>query len=143
MATKNQRMRADFKTMKHLFVYGSLLYDEVLNKLLSNQYQKIQAELAGYKCVRLKKEVYPVLVPCELSSTTGLLLIDVKPDDLQTLDEFEGDYYFRSTANVTAQEENYQAEVYLFKTEYGNLLADELWDASEFRERVLGEFLGW
>ena len=127
--------------MKHLFVYGSLMFDDVLNQLVNKQYKRVKAEIHGFQCLQVKGEVYPALVKMVSESTRGLLVLNISQEDIKVLDEFEGEYYFRSTETINTGQAIYEADVYLFKDEYRDLLLEEQWDACCFQRRVIQRFL--
>ena len=127
--------------MKNLFVYGSLMYDEVLNRLVGTQYQKMEAILPGYQCLQVAGEVYPALLKRSSKSTKGHVLLEVSQRDLNVLDRFEGKYYIRSSKNILVGSVLLKADVYLFREEWHHLLSNEEWDPCAARESVIQRFL--
>jgi len=75
-----------------LFVYGSLLFPEVLQVLLGRVPHSIDASAPGWRVAALHDRVYPALVPGP-GSARGLLLIDLSQAEWQVLDDFEAKMY--------------------------------------------------
>ena len=55
----------------NVFVYGTLMEDEVVQSVLGRRFESLPAVLAGYRRVCLKQRVYPGIVkdskPLEIS----------------------------------------------------------------------------
>jgi gamma-glutamylcyclotransferase (GGCT)/AIG2-like uncharacterized protein YtfP len=75
-----------------LFVYGSLLFPEVMRVLIGRVPATTPAALAGWRIAALPGRVYPALVPAE-ALAKGQLVIDLTPKEWQTLDAFEDPVY--------------------------------------------------
>ena len=133
--------------MKHLFVYGSLMFDEVWNRLIKFPYEKLPAELEDYQRLIVRGETYPGLIENPLSKTQGVLVLNLKQKDLMLLDRFEGAYYQRKSVIVNAVGQTYSAEVYVFKQMYKNLLSEKEWNEGIFKRQGLRVFVkrygGW
>lgn len=79
--------------MTHLFTYGSLMFEDVWNRLVRGNYLSQQATLMGYARRSVKNDEYPVIFkPMSLS---GVVYYDISDEDMITLDAFEGEYYER------------------------------------------------
>lgn len=131
--------------MKHVFVYGTLLNDEVFRLFVAGQFKKTIASLWGYQRVKVKGECYPAIVPDKRSMVEGLLIYDLMDKDIHALDHYEGDYYQRQTVTVTLpNDESQTCEAYVFKPEYQFLLVNEPWSNQLFRRQHLAPFIqGW
>ena len=128
--------------MKNLFVYGSLINQEVLACLIEGPFRKIEATLDAYKRVKVNNATFPALIRDNKSRVEGLLIFGLTPGQIQTLDDFEGDYYKRITVEVnTKDKQREQCETYLFRDEYQHLLKDQEWDNRIFRENHLQAFI--
>jgi gamma-glutamylcyclotransferase (GGCT)/AIG2-like uncharacterized protein YtfP len=75
-----------------LFVYGSLLFPEVMRVLLGRVPNTTPATLAGWRVAALPGRVYPALVRAE-ALARGQLVTDLTPKEWQTLDAFEDTVY--------------------------------------------------
>lgn len=128
--------------MHNVFVYGSLMNDEVLACLIEGPFRKIEATLHAYKRVKVINATFPALISDDKSRVEGMLIFGVTPDQIKTLDDFEGDYYKRITVEVdTKDKQREQCETYLFRDEYKHFLRDEEWDNRIFREKHLQAFI--
>jgi gamma-glutamylcyclotransferase (GGCT)/AIG2-like uncharacterized protein YtfP len=73
-----------------LFVYGTLLFPEVLHALLDRVPNQAPVSAPGWRVVALPGRVYPGLVP-DKDTATGLLLTDLGAHEWRILDTFEDD----------------------------------------------------
>ncbi|MGD8526667.1 MAG: gamma-glutamylcyclotransferase [Thioalkalispiraceae bacterium] len=128
--------------MKHLFVYGSLMFDEVWSRLVTRQYQRRPATLRGYKRLKIKHQVYPGIVKSPGNQVNGMLVLNLCQADIRRLDKFEGRYYRRKTQTVSVNaHKHYRAQVYVIKPRYRKLLSTDNWQADEFRNHDIQLFL--
>lgn len=127
--------------MKNLFVYGTLMFDEILQQLVKNRYQKIVAQLPGHVRRTIKGEDYPGVIPSPGSTVLGELVLDVHADDIVRLDEFEGEYYERKPVIIISGKTEYPAEAYIVKQQFQTLLSSSQWDPDVFRANGLSSFL--
>lgn len=132
----------------HVFVYGTLMDDEIGGRMGLGRYGKVQAALHGFRRKMVRGEVYPGLIEDKDGAVAGLLYLDVADDDVNRLDCFEGEEYER--IRVTAHLENgspLTCETYLFREEFRHRLMDEEWDPKTFREegrnRFIEDYKGW
>jgi gamma-glutamylcyclotransferase (GGCT)/AIG2-like uncharacterized protein YtfP len=127
---------------KNLFAYGSLMFPEVLHRLISPRHATLDATLKDHQRFRIIKETYPALIEQNGQQVEGLLIIGLTLKDLIALDRFEGKFYIRRTVTVSGSDSNtWQAETYLFRKQYRHRLTEQEWDANQFREKHLQEFL--
>jgi len=127
--------------MRNVFVYGTLMFDEVWQQLSSRRYQKMDVVLADFIRLKVRGEEYPGIVPSSGNRVPGQLILDVTPDDIQQLDIFEGEYYQREQVNVLSGNKEYPADTYVFRKKYQSLLSTEEWDADIFKDDGLPSFL--
>jgi gamma-glutamylcyclotransferase (GGCT)/AIG2-like uncharacterized protein YtfP len=128
--------------MKNVFVYGSLMFDGVWNRIVQHHYEKHTAVLSGYKRLSVKGERYPGLVKSFDSSVKGVVYFDVTAQDINRLDKFEGEYYRKIPVTVsceTAREVN--ADVYLFNKSNRRSLNNTQWDPALFQAHHLRQFI--
>lgn len=137
--------------MKHVFVYGSLMYLPVWQQVVARQYNAQPALLADYQRYCVPGETYPGL-KCEAGqSVKGLVWLDVQADDLARLDRFEGAEYERVDVMVALPNHSQgaglmEAQTYLWK--FPNLLEGKVWKAEDFERDGLQRFMsrhvvGW
>ena len=109
--------------MATCFVYGTLLAEEVLARVLFGRLtlegtpiSRQEAVLKGYKRYKLKDRDYPGIVAGNPDDKViGRLVFNVDEAGLQRLDDFEGTEYKRVTVDVTAADGSvHQANTYLF-----------------------------
>jgi len=127
--------------MKNIFVYGSLMFEPVWNRVVTGKYSKIRGQLFGYARFGIKGEHYPALI--EQSGTVdGVIWMDVSAADIKKLDSFEGEYYRRSQVFVADSHDRcLDCDTYVIADNYRDLLEDQPWDAEHFRENYLQRFI--
>ena len=90
-----------------LFIYGTLLDDEVLSAVLGHDCRSIQSVEAEAPFMRVFKVAhvdYPCLLDGQDSDVAeGALLTGLSNDDIAKLDQFEGDNYKRSPLDVISE----------------------------------------
>ena len=96
----NQALRG--KRVTSVFVYGTLMYDEVWSRIVIGKYKRIDAQLSGYRRLKFKDENCPGIVKGE-GTVKGLVRLQVDQDNVARLDTFEGTYYERVQEVVQAR----------------------------------------
>lgn len=128
--------------MNNIFVYGTLLNDEILHRLIEGNPSKCNANLLGYKRVKVLDDVYPAILPERNSQVDGILLTGLSDSDVQTLDKYESNCYERKVVAVSLSANVLQqCETYVFKAQYYPLLSDEPWSNNSFRKEHLNFYL--
>ena len=128
-------------TVTNVFVYGTLMYDEVWSRIVIGEHKRIDAQLSGYRRLKFKDENYPGIVKGE-GTVRGLVRVDVNQDNLARLDTFEGTYYERVQEVVQdARGKDIQVDVYRIKERYTWMLEDVEWDMGQFEASGLRQFL--
>ena len=125
-----------------LFVYGSLMAEEVL-KILIGRVPKMQpAMLANYARHPVAGACFPAIVANKRASVEGRLLEDLSPPDLAVLDFFEDEEYVRTAVNVVAGGETKPCTAYVWPIERADLLKlDAEWSYDAFRSKDLESYL--
>ena len=127
--------------MKNIFVYGSLMYDEVWQRIVQGFHPKIKAEIVGYKRLKVKNAEYPGLVKAE-GIVQGLVWLNVSQSDIEKLDLFEGDFYKRVEGIATDINNNkIIVNFYLIQNSYLSILEDVEWNKEEWEQHGLEKFL--
>lgn len=124
-----------------MFVYGTLLNDEVLEIILGRRPVKRSASLQGYKRVKVSGQRYPAILPDENSKVDGAILTGLSDSDLKHLDEYEGREYEKVAVVVVAGDVSQRCMTYMFRPEYNDLLSNEAWSNESFRKNYLQRFL--
>ena len=121
----------------NLFVYGSLMFPEVVKAVIGKQLLMKDAVLKGYKRYKVENGEYPAIVKDEDSSVTGKL-IEIDKNGLKVLDSFEGEEYKRETVLVEVDGKKQKAEAYIWKS---NQKLSKTWSLEEFKEKHIKKFI--
>jgi gamma-glutamylcyclotransferase (GGCT)/AIG2-like uncharacterized protein YtfP len=98
MTDDNRTMTAD------IFIYGSLMFPQVWEKVVRGRYRSAPAVVAGHARHAIIGETYPGMVAAPGESVSGVVVFGVSAGDMALLDAFEGSDYRR--ANVLARLES-------------------------------------
>eukprot|EP00271_Cylindrocystis_brebissonii_P008364 TRINITY_DN2255_c0_g1_i2.p1 TRINITY_DN2255_c0_g1~~TRINITY_DN2255_c0_g1_i2.p1 ORF type:complete len:152 (-),score=27.86 TRINITY_DN2255_c0_g1_i2:857-1312(-) len=82
------------------FVYGSLLAEEVLVKLLGRVPSFSPATVKDYHRYSQKNVTYPAVLPCPGDQVNGKVLFGLTDREMAIFDEFEADEYVRTLVSV-------------------------------------------
>jgi gamma-glutamylcyclotransferase (GGCT)/AIG2-like uncharacterized protein YtfP len=137
-----------------IFVYGSLLCEEVRETLLGRSVEVRAGMLEGYRRHRIRDESYPGISKCDLeekdgeyrhSAVAGELLFGLSNAERSILNEFEDDEYILSEVPVRqlgGEGATVKAWAYVWNGA-NNLLLDEDWQLNQFYgvEPHWGDFL--
>lgn len=130
------------QAMNNLFVYGSLMYEDVWTRVVNRHYKKQPAMLPGFRRLVVKGESYPGLVQSYSSAVEGFVYFDVTAQDIRRLDKFEGKYYIKRPVKVrTMDGREHKASVYIFARRYRRLLGTASWDPLRFGTTQLSNFI--
>lgn len=128
--------------MKNVFVYGSLMFADVWDRIAGHRYEKHAAVLHGHRRLCVRGETYPGVVKSFNRSVEGVVYLDVKAQVIRRLDRFEGEYYSRTSVMVTCEHGvRLDAEVYLFSKRNRNLLSTLPWNPERFQMLHLRRFI--
>lgn len=127
--------------MKDLFVYGTLMFDEVWQRLIRNKYKRTPAILPHFQRLAIKNETYPAIIRAMNSNTHGILVHHVSCSDIKLLDRFEGKYYRRIPVIVNATNKKYPADVYVINNRFRKILTDREWLPEKFSKQHIDRFL--
>lgn len=126
--------------MAHLFTYGSLMFEQVWDKLVKGNYLSQKATLNGYTRRSVKEDEYPVIFQGD-EYVEGVVYYDISDEDMQTLDAFEGEYYERKEVELVVKGSMIQACVYVLKTDYFHIIDPKPWSEGVFATQGLPRFL--
>ncbi|GMH11812.1 hypothetical protein Nepgr_013653 [Nepenthes gracilis] len=135
-------MNGNTQILHNVFVYGSLLADEVARVLLKRDPDSYPAILDGYHRFSIKGRVYPAILPVENKKVVGRVLVGVTDPELHTLDVFEDVEYVRNSVEVQREGnlEKLQAYTYLWADKNDpNLYGD--WDFEEWKRVDMEDFI--
>jgi len=116
---------------KHIFTYGSLMFAQVWQRVVSGHYHCIDAKLFEHARFAVKDVSYPGIITVEGGIVTGKLYLDIGASDLTALDVFEGNEYKRCRVEVATENGlKFYAETYLFLPQHR--LTNKVWNPEQF-----------
>lgn len=125
----------------NLFVYGTLMDDDVWQSLGVREYDSSDAVLYGYERKKLRSVSYPAIRRYAAGAVNGRVFWDVDVDDLIQLDAFEGDEYCRKMMRVKVNDTFVKAFVYEIKPEFEHELTNEEWFLHSFQNESKSYFM--
>ena len=126
--------------MKHLFTYGSLMYERIWQEIVGSTYICQRAWLDGYDRLGVIDADYPVLVPnSDHSGLEGILRLNVTDTDFSKIDRYESEFYQRLTAPVYTLDPSgdtilVQSHLYVLNPEYHYICDGQAWDIDYFEQ---------
>jgi len=131
------------KILKHmnLFVYGTLMDDDVWKTVEVKNYESSEAILLGYERRKLHGVSYPGIRRIAAGIVKGKVFWDVDVDDLIKLDAFEGDEYCRKILPIKVNDTFVKAFAYELKPEFEHLMTNEEWSLDNFKHQGKRSFL--
>ena len=131
-----QAARLSVETNK-LFVYGTLLLDNVISAVIGRIPQYENAVAPGWQVVCLPERVYPGLIPGH-GEAVGKVFTDLTDTEWATLDAFEDPAYNLATVRVLLSTEiEMDALSYIWRGHHIN----QPWLASDFGRNELANYL--
>ncbi|KAJ8616897.1 hypothetical protein MRB53_013083 [Persea americana] len=125
-----------------VFVYGSLLADEVVHVLLKRVPDSSPAILNNFHRFSIKGRVYPAILPVENKKVTGRVLLGITDPELGVLDTFEDVEYERTAVEVSLVDNFQKLTAYAYVWENkndANLYGD--WDFEEWKRLHMNDFV--
>lgn len=133
--------------MVNLFVYGTLMFTEVVKALTKKEFVVNDAVLRGYNRYQANgpngADPYPAIIKETGAVVKGKVLFDVDVKSLKIIDffeSFEDTKYQKIKVLVEACKEKIQAFVYVWTDENRKYLTVP-WDPEKFRILELEDFL--
>lgn len=126
----------------NLFVYGSLMFPEVWEKITGLTSRGLPATLQDYAAHRIHDQSYPALIPVDGAVTRGILYTGLDAGTLRKLDDFEGGFYQRVEVSIQMEGKS-RVPAWTYRAgspEHPDILS-ALWDAQHFVENELRTFL--
>ncbi|XP_022976254.1 AIG2-like protein D [Cucurbita maxima] len=102
------------QNLHRVFVYGTLMADEVLRILLKRDSQSSAAVLNGYQRLSIKGRVYPAIIPVNSKKVSGKILSGITASEMDILDAYEDVEYKRSTVEVSLMDSFEKLVVYAY-----------------------------
>lgn len=126
--------------MKHLFTYGSLMFEDVWHRLVRGHYLSQKATLQGYARRAIKNDVYPLIFEAN-EWVEGRVYYEISDEDLVILDTFEGEYYERKEVELLVENKKINAYTYVLKEAYYDLIDSKVWNDALFAQEGIQSFL--
>lgn len=134
-STNSGQQALSLEGTSKLFVYGTLVLDDVVNALIDRIPHYHDATILGWRVVRLPQRVYPGLVPSR-GEATGKVFIDLTDAEWATLDAFEDPAYTLATVQVLSPLET-DSFAYVWRGDH----VGEPWSTLEFKRDILADYL--
>jgi gamma-glutamylcyclotransferase (GGCT)/AIG2-like uncharacterized protein YtfP len=129
--------------MTTIFVYGTLLFPEIVRALTGKEFSMRDAVLSGYSRYRIDEPGRtlkgPAIVEEAGGTVRGKALLDVDERSLAILDKYEGQYEKKNVVVQCGSEKVY-ALVYV-GTGFSREWLKQEWDEQEFRERYVAWYV--
>ncbi len=130
--------------MVNLFVYGTLLFPEVVFALTGKKFKTKNAILLDYKRYKIFDQhisrKYPAIIESKSSVVKGKILFDIDEESLKILDFFEDKEYEKKTVIVQSDNKTFETIVYVWKNEFKNKLKSK-WSEEEFKKKHLYNYI--
>ncbi|HEU5161128.1 MAG TPA: gamma-glutamylcyclotransferase family protein [Streptosporangiaceae bacterium] len=131
-----RRDRPPARWPESLFVYGTLLFADIVRALIGRVPDRTAASAAGWRAAALPGLAYPGLVRAPGATADGLLLTGLTPAEWQVIDAFEnGGYDLAEVALVDGR----SGWAYTWAADIAPLPED--WSAEEFAVRHLADYV--
>lgn len=128
--------------MQHVFVYGTLLFPEIIEGLTGKSFAAKVARLEGYERRSLRGADFPALIKNAASSVTGKILLNVDDRSFDILRFFEGDDYQWIEVEVEVETANEKLCVCVFIwIGRAERLEEKDWDRDFFKRNILQGYL--
>lgn len=129
--------------MNHLFTYGTLMLPEVSEKIFG-QVSNEEVVLRNYRRFKLfyneEELFYPALIGEEGTQTKGILFRNLTNQQLELIDEYEGNEYERRMVQIEAENEILEVWCYVWKPNLHFMVKEE-WSIDWFKQNFLADFL--
>ena len=127
----------------NIFTYGTLMFSPVWDAVVKANYRASSATLRGYSRKKIIDDIYPVAFEAgDQDFINGIVYYDIEVEDINRLDEFEGEYYRRTLVSVELKDQSpVEADVYIIKPRYRRLVSSQEWNPDDFQQRCLSEFM--
>jgi gamma-glutamylcyclotransferase (GGCT)/AIG2-like uncharacterized protein YtfP len=122
--------------MAHLFAYGTLMCEDIMQEVSGCRPSPLKATLTGYSRRRVRGEDYPGLLPWEPGRVEGVVYRDLPEPAWRRLDRFEGAMYTRLGVAVELEcGGRLAAETYVVHPQWTDRLEEVEWDFADFLRR--------
>lgn len=126
--------------MDHVFVYGTLMFPELLEALTQKHFKTEDATLHNYNQFKIYDgdmvRPYPAIQEERNESVEGKLIFDVDQESLDLIDFFETSDYKRQVVHPAYNNHSVHAWTYLWRDDADGKLAGR-WDKDYFENNFL------
>ncbi len=126
--------------MQHVFVYGTLLFPEILEGLTGRSFLTHNAELKNYKRMQVAEGDYPGVVEANGECVKGKLILNVDARSVEVLRFYEGDDYDCKILEITIDSKLVKASVFVWKQDVKQLSESD-WNIDHFKQNFLNDYL--
>ncbi|HSH20161.1 MAG TPA: gamma-glutamylcyclotransferase family protein [Draconibacterium sp.] len=126
--------------MQNIFVYGTLLSQEIIKNLTGKSFKTSPAVLKGYKKHCVKGGDYPAIIKMKDSNTAGIVIENVDDDSIDILSFYEGDDYEKKFVTVLSNGQSKGVFAFVWRKSAA-YLEDREWDFQQFQENSLEIYL--
>ena len=124
-----------------LFVYGSLLSDEVVELVIGRVASSESAVLQDHACYYVSGATFPGIIQEPGKATSGRLLLELSESEIQALDQYEDLFYQRLGVRVRTSTGERAAMAYVVPDEQCRVLSSQPWTWEEFQRDHLWDYL--
>lgn len=133
------------KFMKNIFVYGTLLFPEILERLTGKTFKSKEGYLNDFKRYEIFDDniprKYPAIIESKGEKVEGKIVFDLDQESLNILNYFEDEKYEPKILKAYSHSgEEYQVLVYVWKDEFKDMLKGD-WDIDYFKDNYLSIYL--
>lgn len=122
-----------------LFVYGSLMFPEIIRSVIGRVPEGRPAIIQGYRRLVVAGESFPGMIKVGESDerVDGLVYVDITSEEWKRIIAFEDEFYGLKEVSVERLGENLSALAFVVPPAKKSLLADEVWNPDQFRDSLL------
>lgn len=127
-------------TLNDLFVYGTLLSDAIVEKIIGRVPEAVTAVLPGFACYYVKGATFPGIIREVGGQVRGKILTGLTQREIGRLDDYEDDFYIRMEVGLSVDGEETSAQAYIVPDEAKNFLTSHVWTWEDFERNFLDEY---
>ena len=127
--------------MIDLFVYGTLMFPQVVTELTGLTPTYVPAVAYNTTRLGMRNQVYPGLVNRSGSFTQGYLLRNLDDASWCIIEAFEGDEYERGPVTIETAGNSVRTHTFFVRTDCQDRLLDLPWDPEAFLRYELDTYL--
>lgn len=126
--------------MQHVFVYGSLLFPEIVEGLTGCKFATQEASLQNYLRCAVKENDYPAIIKKNECHVKGKVLLNVDEQSFELLRFFEGSDYHCAEVIAESANEKWQACAFVWSGKT-NELEENDWNPQVFELNALADYV--